>query len=64
MVFFTSSKPALGSTQPPIQWVTGAFSPGLKLLGREADTHFQLLSRSVKCGYIHPLPHTPSRRSA
>jgi hypothetical protein len=24
----TSSRPALGSTQPPIQWVPGALSPG------------------------------------
>jgi hypothetical protein len=33
----TSSRPALGSTQPPIQWVTGALSPGVKRPGREAD---------------------------
>jgi hypothetical protein len=28
---------ALGSTQPPIQWVSGALSFGVKLLGHEAD---------------------------
>jgi hypothetical protein len=33
----TSSRPALGSTQPPIQWVPGALSPGIKRQGREAD---------------------------
>jgi hypothetical protein len=27
----------LGPTQPPIQWVLGAFSPGVKRQGREAD---------------------------
>jgi hypothetical protein len=27
----------LGSTQPPIQWVPGALSPGVKHLEREAD---------------------------
>jgi hypothetical protein len=26
----TSSRPVLGSTQPPIQWVPGALSPGVK----------------------------------
>jgi hypothetical protein len=31
---FTSSRPALG---PPIQWITGALSPGIKQPGREAD---------------------------
>jgi hypothetical protein len=36
-LFSTSSKPAVGSTQPPIQWVTGAHSPVVKRLGREAD---------------------------
>jgi hypothetical protein len=29
-MFSTSSTPALGSTQPPIQWLTGALSPGGK----------------------------------
>jgi hypothetical protein len=31
-IFSTLSRPALGSTQPPIQWV-----PGVKRPGREAD---------------------------
>jgi hypothetical protein len=35
--FSTSSRPALGYTQPPIQWVPGALSPGVKRPGREAD---------------------------
>jgi hypothetical protein len=30
------ARPALGSTEPPIQWVTGAVSPGVKRTGREA----------------------------
>jgi hypothetical protein len=33
----TVSRTALGPTQPPIQWVTGALSLGVKRLGREAD---------------------------
>jgi hypothetical protein len=38
-IFLSSivSKPALGSTQPLIQWEQGALSPGIKRLGREAN---------------------------
>jgi hypothetical protein len=36
-LFSTSSGLALGSTQPPIQWVPGALSPREKRPGREAD---------------------------
>jgi hypothetical protein len=36
-LFSKSSRPALGSTEPPIQWVLGALSPGVKRPGREAD---------------------------
>jgi hypothetical protein len=35
--FSMSSRPALGSTQPPIQWVPRALSPEIKRPGREAD---------------------------
>jgi hypothetical protein len=35
--FSVSSRPALGSTQPPIQWVPGALSPRVKWPGSEAD---------------------------
>jgi hypothetical protein len=34
---FFSSPPHLGPTQPPIQWLPGATSLGLKRPGREAD---------------------------
>jgi hypothetical protein len=33
-------------------------------MGVNLATHLQLLPRSRKCGSIHPLPHTPSWRSA
>jgi hypothetical protein len=36
-LFTTSSRLALGPTQPTIQWVLGVLSPGVKWLGREAD---------------------------
>jgi hypothetical protein len=37
-LFSTSSRPALGPTQTPIQWVPGVLSPGLKRQRREADS--------------------------
>jgi hypothetical protein len=36
-LFTTTSRQALGLTQPPTQWVPGAPSPGVKQLGCEAD---------------------------
>jgi hypothetical protein len=36
-LLFTSSRPALGSTQPRIQWVPGFLFLGVKRPGREAD---------------------------
>jgi hypothetical protein len=33
----TSSRSAVGFTQPPIQWVPGSLSPGIKPSGRKAD---------------------------
>jgi hypothetical protein len=49
--FSMSSRPALGSTQPPIQWVPGALSPGVKRPGREAD-HLPPASTEVKKTWI------------
>jgi hypothetical protein len=45
--FTTVSRTALGTTQPPIQWVSGALSLGVKLPGREAD-HSPPSSAEVK----------------
>jgi hypothetical protein len=36
-LFDTVSRPALGPTQPPIQWVQVALFLGIKRPGREAD---------------------------
>jgi hypothetical protein len=58
----TASRPALGTTQPPIQWVSGALSPGVKQLKREAY-HSPSSSAQVK-KRIPPLPHTSSWHSA
>jgi hypothetical protein len=62
--FYISSRSFLGSTQPPIQWVPGTLSPGVKA-AREWNwpLNFQLVSRSRKSGSIRPLPHTPPWRS-
>jgi 5-methylcytosine-specific restriction endonuclease McrA len=64
-LFTTSSRTALGPTQPPIQWVPGALSLGVKRPGREAD-HSPPSSAEVKeCVelYLHS-PNTPSWRGA
>jgi hypothetical protein len=46
-LFTTTSRTALGPTQPPIQWVPGAPSLGVKWPGREAD-HSPPSSAKVK----------------
>jgi len=45
MGFF--SQLVLGLTEPPIQWVLGALSPGVKLQGHETD-HSTPSSAEVK----------------
>jgi hypothetical protein len=50
--FSMSSRPALGSTQPPIQWLPGALSPGVKRPGGEAD-HSLPASTEVKKMWIY-----------
>jgi hypothetical protein len=60
-LFITASTPALGPTQPPIQWERGNLSLGVKRPVREAD-HSHTSSAEVKeCSelYIHS-PNTPS----
>jgi hypothetical protein len=54
-IFTIASRPALGLTQPPIQWVPGDLSLGVKLLGRETD-HSPPSSAEVKNAWSY----TPS----
>jgi hypothetical protein len=62
-LYSTASRPALGPTQPLIQWVLGALSLGVKRKGRESD-HSPPSSDEVKNGgAIPPLAHTPSWHS-
>jgi hypothetical protein len=56
-LFTTMSRPALGPTQPPIQWVPGALSLGVKQLGCEVD-HTPLSSAEVK-EWIELYLHSP-----
>jgi hypothetical protein len=63
LLFTTSSSPALGPIQSPIQWVPGSFSLGVRRPGRKAD-HSPPSSAEVKDWvqiYIHS-PNTPSWR--
>jgi hypothetical protein len=59
-LFSTSSRPALLSTQPPIQWVLEALYPGVKRSGSEADHSPQSTTEVKKGGAISPLTQTSS----
>jgi len=37
LLLATASRPALGPTQPPIEWAPGALFPLVKRPGREGD---------------------------
>jgi hypothetical protein len=50
--FSMLSRPALGSTQPPVQWVPGALSQGVNLPEREAN-HLPPTSAEVKKMWIY-----------
>jgi hypothetical protein len=63
-LFSTASRPVLGPTQPPIQWIPVVISPGVEQPGCEAD-HSPPSSAKVKNGgAIPPLPHKSSHHSA
>jgi hypothetical protein len=51
-LFSTLSRLAQGPTQPPMEWVPGALSPGAKQPGREAD-HSPPASTEVKKTWIY-----------
>jgi hypothetical protein len=59
-LFSTASRPAVGPTQPPIQWVPGALSPGVKRKWREADHSPPSSDEAKNGGAIPPLAHMPS----
>jgi hypothetical protein len=51
-LFSTSSRPALGPTKPPIKWVLGVLSPGVKQQGCEVY-HSPPTSAKVKKIWIY-----------
>jgi hypothetical protein len=55
----TASRIALGPTQPPIQWVSGVISLGVKRSGREAD-HSHPSSAEAK-EWVELYVHSPIR---
>jgi len=59
-LFATMSRPTLGPTQPPIQWVPSSLSLEIKQPGSEAD-HSSLFTM---LGAIPPLPHMFAQSSA
>jgi hypothetical protein len=61
---FTASRLALGPTHPPIQWVPGAISLGVKGPGREADHSLPCSAEDKNGGAIPLLPRVSSWRSA
>jgi hypothetical protein len=62
-LFTTASRPALGPTQPPIQWEPGALSLGIKRPGRENDHSSPSIPEVKECVelYLHS-PSMPSWR--
>jgi hypothetical protein len=48
----------MGSTQPPIQWVSVAVSPGVKQQGLEADNSHPSSAKVKNGGTIPSDPHT------
>jgi hypothetical protein len=58
--FSAASTLALGPTQPPIQWVSGFLSQGVKSPGRVADHSSPSTAEVKNGGAILPLPHTSS----
>jgi hypothetical protein len=60
----TASRPALGLTQPLIQWVLGAVSLRLKRPGSEAGHSLPFSAKVKNGGAIPPLIHMSSWHSA
>jgi hypothetical protein len=51
-----ASRPVLGPTQPPIQWISGALSLGVKRPGHESDHSLPSSGEVKNTGAILSLP--------
>jgi hypothetical protein len=60
----TSSRPALGLIQPPIQWVSAALFPGVKRPGCEPAYSPPSSAEVKNGGAVRPLLHSSSWSSA
>jgi hypothetical protein len=60
-LYSITSRPVLGPSQSPTQWVPGALSPQVELLRRE-DDHLPSSAEVKICGAIPPLSRTLSWR--
>jgi hypothetical protein len=58
--YTTASRPALGATQPHIQWVLGFHRWGVKGKEREADHSIPPSAEVKNGGAVPPLSHTPT----
>jgi len=54
-VFSTASRPHLGTTQPSVQHVQGALSPGYQ--DKKLTTHLSLVPRLKLCRVMPPVTH-------
>jgi hypothetical protein len=61
---YTASRPALGPTQAPIQWVLESLSLGVKQSGREAEHSLPSCAEFKNGGAILLSPHTSSWHGA
>jgi hypothetical protein len=63
-VFTTASRPALGPSQPPVKWVLGVLTPGLKRPGCETDHSHPSITEVKNTWNYTSTPHTSSCHGA
>jgi hypothetical protein len=60
LLYFAASRQALSSTQPPVQWVSGASTLDVKVPVLEADRSKPSSAEVKNGGAIPPRPHMSS----